>query len=455
MPQMRHRSLLSAALAAMLALAPALAMPALGASAGPDAADAAAEDTADTPPKVVIVVGATHEATASYRSYANLFYDEAIRHTPNVVKVYSPNATWKKVKAAAQGASILIYLGHGSGYPKNASSVFDPNNNNGMGLNTATNPSDYVAKYYGENYMANDIRLAKNAVVILSHLCYASGNSESGNPEPSYAVARERIDGFASGFLRAGARAVIPDAWNSAVVSHIRSILTTDQTIGNMWTNSVSNHGHQMTFTPARNPAYKAIMDPNTWNSGFYRSIVGALDMTTTAVVNGAGAAPTGTDPAVGPRLWSMDGPTTISPNGDGVVDRLNLVGRFSESATWNVSLRNADGDEVRSQSGTGHQAFISWDVMDGAELAPEGSYTWNLHATRSEERRVGKDCDWSSDVCSSDLSRRTATAWSTGSTSSAASRSRPRGTYPSATRTATRCGARVVPATRPSSAGT
>jgi len=365
----------------MLVLAPALALPALGASAAPDAA-AAAEDAADAPPKVVIVVGATHGSTASYRSYGDLFYAEAIKHTPNVVKVYSPSATWKNVKAAAQGASILIYLGHGSGYPKNASSVFDPNNNNGMGLNTADNPSDNVAKYYGENYMANDIRLAKNAVVILSHLCYASGNSESGNPEPTYAVARERIDGFASGFLRAGARAVIADVWNSAVVSHIKSILTTDQTIGNMWANSVSNHGHQMPFTPARNPAYKAIMDPNTWNSGFYRSIVGALDMRTTAVVNGAGAAPTGIDPAVGPRLWAMDGPTTISPNYDGVVDRLNLVARFSETATWAVSLRNADGDVVRSQSGTGHQAFITWDVMAGADLAPEGSYTWDLHAT-------------------------------------------------------------------------
>jgi hypothetical protein len=365
----------------MLVLAPALVLPALGASAAPDAA-AAAEVAAETPPKVVIVVGATHGSTASYRSYGDLFYAEAIKHTSNVVKVYSPNASWSQVKAAAQGASILIYLGHGSGYPKTSSSVFDPNNHDGMGLNTATNPSDNVAKYYGENYMANDIRLAKNAVVILSHLCYASGNSESGDPEPSYAVARQRIDNFASGFLRAGARAVIADVWNSAVVSHIKSFFTTDQTIGNMWANSVSNHGHQMPFTPSRNPAYKAIMDPNTWTSGFYRSIVGALDMRTTAVVNGAGAAPTGTDPAVGPRLWSMDGPTTISPNYDGVVDQLNLVARFSETATWNVSIRNAGGDEVRSQSGTGHQAFITWDVMAGSELAPEGSYTWTLHAT-------------------------------------------------------------------------
>ena len=42
---------------------------------------------------------------------------EAIKYTPNVVKVYSPNATWDAVKAAAQGASIFIYLGHGYGFP--------------------------------------------------------------------------------------------------------------------------------------------------------------------------------------------------------------------------------------------------------------------------------------------------------------------------------------------------
>jgi hypothetical protein len=53
-------------------------------------------------PKVVIVVGATHGTTDRYRSYADVAYAEAIKHTPNVVKVYSPNATWSAVKAAAK-----------------------------------------------------------------------------------------------------------------------------------------------------------------------------------------------------------------------------------------------------------------------------------------------------------------------------------------------------------------
>ena len=283
---MRHRAPLVAVLAAVVALLPVLALPVLAGSTEPggDAVGTAAASG----PKVVIVVGATHEATDSYRNYANLMYAEAIKYTPNVVKVYSPNATWKNVKAAAQGASILIYLGHGSGYPRDDSAVFNPNGHDGMGLNVASNKSDYVVRYYGESYMANDIRLAKNAVVILSHLCFASGNSMSGDPEPTYAVAEQRIDNFASGFIRAGARAVIADVWNTGVTYYIRSILSTNQSIANMWAVSPSNHNHRMAFTPLRNPAYQAVMDPNNLTSGFYRSIVAAPGMRTTDVVDGA-----------------------------------------------------------------------------------------------------------------------------------------------------------------------
>ena len=450
---MRSRTALATALAALVALAPALALPALAASTETTTTGTVAG--AATAPKVVIVVGATHEATASYRKDANQMYDEAIKYTPNVVKVYSPNATWKNVKAAAQGASILIYLGHGSGYPRDDSAVFNPDGHDGMGLNSPTNQDDYVAKYYGESYMANDIRLAKNAVVILSHLCFASGNSMAGDPEPTYAVAEQRIDNFASGFLRAGARTVIADVWNSGVTHYIRSLFTTNQSIGSMWTSSPSNHGHLMPFVPLRNPAYQAVMDPNTPTTGFYRSIVGAMDMRTSDVIAGAseattsgnpstfrspgaatvggspvtlyedetlgdpagGALPAGTSvrvtdivsgggsPALevetldgssggwvdgaglvprdsdGPELWSMDGPTTISPNFDGYLDRLNLWARFSESVSWSVRIKDAHGDVVRTQDGSGHQAGISWDARIGGDPAPDGEYTWHLKA--------------------------------------------------------------------------
>jgi hypothetical protein len=379
---MRQRAPLAAALAAIVALAPVVALPALATSmtsSGPDAAPVAAA----TAPKVVIVVGAVHDLTPSYRSAADAIYAEAIKYTPNVVKIYSPNATWSRVKAAAQGASLFFYLGHGSGYPRYTDATFYPDNHDGMGLNKATDPDDYVVRYYGESYVMSELRFAKNAVVILKGLCYAGGSSQPGEHEPTVQMARERIDNFASGFLRAGARTVIADVRGDGVAHYVRSTFTTDQTIGSMWATSPSSNGNQSPFVPIRNPAYQAVMDPNQPTSGFYRSIVGALDMRTTDVVGGAGATPTGTAPdSAAPELWSMDGATTISPNGDGVADRLNLVARFSEAATWSATIRDGGGAPLRSLSGSGHQAFVSWEPTVGGEVAGAGTYSWSLHAS-------------------------------------------------------------------------
>jgi hypothetical protein len=127
---------------------------------------------ARTPAKVVIVVGATHGTTATYRRYADAAYAEAIKYTPNVVKVYSPNATWSKVKSAAVGASVLIYFGHGNGWP--SPYTYDPKytTKDGMGLNADLNGdgklSDYENKYYGEPYVKT-LDLAPNAIVLLHH----------------------------------------------------------------------------------------------------------------------------------------------------------------------------------------------------------------------------------------------------------------------------------------------
>ena len=70
--------------------------------------------------KVVIIVGAD---TPQYISRANEVYAEAIKYTPNVVKVYSPNATWSAVKSAVNGANVVVYIGHGNGCPEPVSAA--------------------------------------------------------------------------------------------------------------------------------------------------------------------------------------------------------------------------------------------------------------------------------------------------------------------------------------------
>ena len=53
--------------------------------------------------------------------------------------------------------------------------------------------------------------LAPNAIILLNHLCYASGNSEPGHAAPTMSVAKQRVDNYAAGFLRSPARAVLAD----------------------------------------------------------------------------------------------------------------------------------------------------------------------------------------------------------------------------------------------------
>lgn len=259
------RRLSAGALAGLLVLA-------LGWTAAPAPAAAASAD-----PKVVLVVGATHGTTATYRSYMNEVATTAARYSRNVVKVYSPNATWSAVRSALQGASIVVYMGHGNGFPSPYSTTPNPYTQNGMGLNLTAGAGDSNTKYYGESNLANEVDLAPNAVVILSHLCYASGNSEPGRTAPTLATAKARMDNFAAGFLRAGARAVIAEG-HSDPSYYVEQLFTTHRTVEQIWQSGPRPHGNVFSFPSVRSAGYTVWSDPDSRSgssyTGFYRSLV-------------------------------------------------------------------------------------------------------------------------------------------------------------------------------------
>ncbi len=264
-----------AALALILAVAVGLAAPAAQPTRAADPGG----------PKVVIIVGATHGATAKYRDYANVAYAEAIKYTPNVVKVYSPDATWAKVKAAAVGASIVIYFGHGNGWP--SPYIYDATykTKDGFGLNASAGNGDYNNQYYGEPYVST-LDLAPNAIVMLHHLCYAAGNSEPGAAQPTLSVATQRIDNYGAGFLRTRARTVLADG-HRGPVDYLRAIFTTDQTIEQVWRGASNANGNATSFASVRTPGSTGLMDPQTPTSGFYRSIIGDPNLTTREITGG------------------------------------------------------------------------------------------------------------------------------------------------------------------------
>ncbi len=260
---------------------------------GTFAAPTVSPAAATSGPKVAIIVGATHDATATYRSYADDIYAEAISYTSNVVKVYSPNATWSAVKAAVNGASIVVYLGHGNGWPSPYTYDSKYTTKDGFGLNKAANGGDANLQYYGEPSIAT-LTPAHNAVVLLFHLCYASGNSESNNPEPTLSVAKQRVDNYASAFLKAGAGAVIADGHSHT--GYVTRLFTTRQTVDQLWRGMPSANGHVSSYASSRTPGATYEMDPNTSTSGFYRAMTGSMSLTT-AQVTGAAFASTDTDP--------------------------------------------------------------------------------------------------------------------------------------------------------------
>jgi len=336
-------------------------------------APARAAQTSDA--KVVIIVGATHSATTKYRGYADQAYAEAIKYTPNVVKVYSPNATWSKVKSATVGASVVIYFGHGNGWP--SPYTYDPKftTKDGFGLNATAGNGDNNNKYYGEPYVAS-LDLAPNAIVLLHHLCYASGNSEPGKAAPTVSVARQRISNYAAGFLKSNAQAVMAEG-HRGPVDHLRALFTTDQTIESLWRNLPSNNGNASTFTSTRTSGVKALMDPETSTSGFYRSLVTDPTLTTTKVVGvsdtslvpstfvvpGRAAVVTPDAPlyadTTAAAAASLDGGASL-PAGT----RLTVVQRTSQLGAGGAALLEVQGLDVPDLQG----------FMRAADLAPRDS---------------------------------------------------------------------------------
>ena len=146
---------------------------------------------------------------------------------------------------------------------------------------------DSAHQYFGEGIVGSQVKLARNAVVLLNHLCYASGLSEPGLPEGTLDQARQRVDNYAAGFVRAGASAVIAEAYQSPSY-FVKAILGGGRSIQSAWQSSPSANGHRVAFESQRNAGYIAQMDTETATTGFSRSIVMKAGLAPKDVLAGA-----------------------------------------------------------------------------------------------------------------------------------------------------------------------
>lgn len=321
-------------------------------------------------PKVVLIVGPVGDLTAGYRVQADMAAGIAEAAGAQVVRVYSPNATWPMVQQAVQGASIVVYLGHGNGWPSRYRDKLFPPTQDGFGLNPVAGVDDDAHQYFGEAFVET-LQLAPDAVVLLHHLCYASGNSEPGLPEGTRAQAVQRADNYATGFLRAGAQAVVAEG-HLGPAYYVGALLTGQLSIKEIWQRSPSTHGHVFAVASERSPGYTTSLDPDTASGGYFRSVVSAGLVAAAVRAGGTGSSgSTIAGPPAQPSLASLG-----LRFGDPSLGALPIAG-----TTTGLTLPLAASDLARIPRGV--QVGVRWDsilvdppadVSPGAAPAPSVS---------------------------------------------------------------------------------
>ena len=266
-------------------------------------------------------------------------------------------------------------MGHGNGWPSPYRDSLYPPTQNGFGLNPSADGNDYQHQYFGEGVVGRQVHLAKDAVVLLHHLCYASGNSEPGVAEGNLDTAKLRVDNFAAGFIKAGASAVLADAYASPS-GYLAAVLGGGRSLDTIWRRAPNANGNAFAFDSARSRGYIAQMDPVHATSGFTRSIVLRAGLTPAQVRAGAegggggpGAGPVVPLPPPIPSLVKtpvrFKAPDIAARPAAGSVIRLDLP------------LKTANGLDLLE----GLQASIRWDPLSllspsGAVVAPGASPT-------------------------------------------------------------------------------
>ena len=187
----------------------------------------------DGPAKVAIIVGPVgEEITPTYIALAERAAVEAEARGAVVARAYSPDATPERVIEAVDGAGIVIYFGHGTGFPNPYSEVANPDTVNGWGLQGplavgthADSLFDGTLRYYGEAWLEENLRPAPDFVMIYSNACYAPGASEGSQPPPTEDEALAHVANYSRPILAMGASAYFATDFDGGAASLVSRLL--------------------------------------------------------------------------------------------------------------------------------------------------------------------------------------------------------------------------------------
>ena len=128
--------------------------------------------------KAIFIVGPVEESTKE-------FIDEQKKNAKylksmgvQVIEFYHPNAKWKDIVKASEGANILVYAGHG-----------------GVAVFCVT------GEIIEGEVIQRDLKLHKNAIVIFNHACESAGTSLVDTKDIGQTEAFRRVGDYAKPFI--------------------------------------------------------------------------------------------------------------------------------------------------------------------------------------------------------------------------------------------------------------
>lgn len=213
--------------------------------------------------RAVVIVGPVGDSTQTYINDAEKAAQVLEANGFQVERLYHPNATWDAVKEKMHGAQIVVYEGHGTTTYGFALTI-DPNDAN-------------KCQIVSQQEIKDNIQLAPNAVVILSHACYSAGQSSSDPTPVDSGVARQRVQNYARTFLDIGAVAYFANNYFDAAEDYLAAMFDNpDQTMDYVFKNGGYywyNGKPLLTFSYDYNPDYTLYLlqdaDDDHWNRAF------------------------------------------------------------------------------------------------------------------------------------------------------------------------------------------
>ena len=183
-------------------------------------------------------------------------------------------------------------MGHGNGWPSPYRNALFPPTQNGFGLNPIAGSERQPAPVLrrAERSRRDPARTERRRPA-QPPLLRVAATPSPGSPEGTLAQARQRVDNFAAGFIKAGAPAVVAEAYVDP--NHMVRCGPPGPPLDRVGlAPAPSANGHTFGFESSRSPGYVAEMDPDNSRSGFHRSIVLRKGLASKDVLaNGRGAA--------------------------------------------------------------------------------------------------------------------------------------------------------------------